>query len=56
MANPDTPTANVSESNAKPSLSFATATKMRKNASIPNPPQLNTFRTCVVVRILFLRK
>ena len=45
MANPDKPTASVSDTRAKPVLSPDMAVKNRKNDSSPKPPQLKIFRT-----------
>lgn len=48
MAKPEKPTANVRHMIANVVLSVL-PTRIRKNASIPKPPQLNTLRTFVVV-------
>ena len=55
MANPEKPTATVRDIIAT-ELLRVNATKRRKNASMPNPPQLNTFLTLVVDMMLFSRK
>lgn len=54
MANPENATPNV-RANVAANAVCAYATTKKKIASMPKPPQLNSFRTEVVERIPFFR-
>lgn len=55
IAKPENPTAKISAVIAKLVL-VVLPTSVKNIASIPNPPQLNTFLTVVVVMVPDLRK